>query len=51
MPSDLAGFSLRELHDDYHAHLTPLISARHCLGEPQPVARLCADALNVLACG
>lgn len=50
-PGDVAGASLRQLLDAYHAHFSPLVSARHGIGMREPVARLCADALDVLACG
>ncbi len=50
-PADLAGASLRELLAGYEAHTTPLVKARHGLGEPEPVGRLRADALDVLVCG
>jgi hypothetical protein len=50
-PADLTGASLRELLAGYEAHTTPLVNARHGLGEPEPVGRLRADALDVLVCG
>jgi hypothetical protein len=50
-PSDLAGASLRELLDGYQAHLSALVNACHGVGELEPVGRLRADALDVLACG
>jgi hypothetical protein len=50
-PADFAGASLRELLAGYEAHTTPLVNARHGIGEPDPVGRLRSDALDVLACG
>jgi hypothetical protein len=50
-PRDLSGVPLRELLDAWHAHLTPLVNARHGLGEPELAGRLRGDALDMLACG
>lgn len=51
-PDDLAGASLRELLDAWHAHVAPLVDAR-CRppGGPLPAARLARHALDALAAG
>jgi hypothetical protein len=50
-PTDLTGVSLRELLDAWHLHTAPLVNARHGIGDPEPIGRLRAEALDVLACG
>jgi hypothetical protein len=49
--TDLSSTSLRDLPAGYESHLTPLAHARRCVGEPEPIGRLRADALAPLVCG
>jgi hypothetical protein len=50
-PGALAGITLNDPLTGYEEHVASLVRARLGVGEPEPLGRLRADALDALVCG